>query len=626
MSTADENNSTESTVSFQDFGLDERIVEALTEMGFETPTPIQTEAMPALMKGHDIIGRARTGSGKTAAFGLPLLNKVKDGGKQVRALVLTPTRELAIQIGEALRTHSAHLTDVHGVTIYGGSPYPPQIQALRRGCSVVVGTPGRVIDLMERGSLDLSALELFVLDEADEMLRMGFIEDVERLLAETPDDRQVALFSATMPAPIRKVASRYLNNPVEVQVEERALSVDHINQHWLLAPQSHKLEALCRILEGTTRDATLVFAKTRAACMDVADAMSRKGYSCDALHGDLGQGARERVLRRFRGGSLKLLIATDVAARGLDVNHLSHVINMDMPGSKESYVHRIGRTGRAGREGTAINLVTPSQQRFLRHLEQSLGIQMKRMAVPSDAQIAGLRRGNLASQVGAFEEPSVDAQRWLSELMSDKEWTAEEVASRALQLLAQRDGVSLAPESEYDTEAPSWSKKNSKRLARERGERGERGPRKERSPEELASFAKTNEVQIFIALGRRHGTRPQDLVGALANETGLSGKQIGRIHISEGASFVGLPKAVATALLAEHSTLLVRGMEATIDLCKTRPPAQNSDDDKFRTRPRSRKFKRPGSGPRKWGDKEGGRTPTRGLKSGTWKIKGQPTR
>jgi ATP-dependent RNA helicase DeaD len=352
--------------------------------------------------------------------------------------------------------------------------------------------------------------------------------------------------------------------------------------------------------------------------MDVADAMSRKGYAADALHGDLSQAARERVLRRLRSGSLKLLIATDVAARGLDVNHLTHVINMDMPGSKEAYVHRIGRTGRAGRKGVAISLVTPSQQRFLRHLEHSLGVDMQRSQVPSDAHIANLQRAHLAEQIGTPENASEDAQRWLTELMVEHEWTAEEVASRALQLLATRDGVSLAPESECNTEPPAWSRKNARRLERERG-----GPRKERSPEELAAFAKTNEVQIFIALGRRHGTRPQDLVGALANEAGLSGKQIGRIHIAEGASFVGLPKDVATALLAEHSEINVRGMDATIDLCKTRPPGGGGFT------PRA-KGKRNGTArPRKWGDKQGGRVPRRNdtsSKPGDWRIKARQSR
>ena len=375
--------------SFLDFGFDDRILDGLSAMGFEQPTPIQSEAIPFLLEGRDIIGRARTGSGKTAAFSLPLLERIKDGGSKPRALVLSPTRELAIQIGEAIRDHAAHLPQVHGITIYGGAPYPPQIKALKKGCSVVVGTPGRVIDLMEQGALDLSEIELFVLDEADEMLRMGFIEDVERL-GETPPNRQVALFSATMPTPIRRVASRTLQDPVEVQVEERALSVDHIDQRWLTVPQSHKLEALCRILQGTQRGATLVFAKTRASCMDVADAMAKRGFAADALHGELGQAARERVLRRFRND--QLLIATDVAV-SLDVDHLSHVINLDLPNNKKATF-----TGLVAQEGRQIGRRHqsghPNQTRFLRRLEHSLGITMTRVQVPSDAQIAELQRSH----------------------------------------------------------------------------------------------------------------------------------------------------------------------------------------------------------------------------------------
>lgn len=614
----DENNTEDSEIlaSFLDFGFDDRILDGLSAMGFEQPTPIQSEAIPFLLEGRDIIGRARTGSGKTAAFSLPLLERIKDGGSKPRALVLSPTRELAIQIGEAIRDHAAHLPQVHGITIYGGAPYPPQIKALKKGCSVVVGTPGRVIDLMEQGALDLSEIELFVLDEADEMLRMGFIEDVERLLEETPSNRQVALFSATMPTPIRRVASRTLQDPVEVQVEERALSVEHIDQRWLTVPQSHKLEALCRILQGTQRGATLVFAKTRASCMDVADAMAKRGFAADALHGDLGQAARERVLRRFRTGNLQLLIATDVAARGLDVDHLSHVINLDLPNNKESYVHRIGRTGRAGRSGVAISLATPNQTRFLRRLEHSLGITMTRVQVPSDAQIAELQRSHLAEQIGESETVSSDAQRWLTELMEANDWTMDEVASRALALLAQRDGVSLS--NNQETSAPTWAKKNSRRLERERT----KGSKKERSSEELAAFAQTNEVQLFIALGRRHGTRPQDIVGALANEMGISGKQIGRIHIADGSTFVGLPKAIASGILEENETLLVRGMDVTIDLCKTKPPAPESERKSFRPGPKHRKPSRT-SGPRKWGERQGGRPPKRNKsgKPGAWKIK-----
>ncbi|MEE2828911.1 MAG: DEAD/DEAH box helicase [Myxococcota bacterium] len=569
MSEAQEPVSPESSSSFRDLGLDVRLLEQLEVMGFEAPTPIQAAAMPPLLAGRDIIGRARTGSGKTAAFGLPLLERVKEGGGGVRALVLTPTRELAKQIGEALRTHAAKLPRVRGVTIYGGAPYPPQIKALKRGCSIVVGTPGRVIDLLEGGSLDLSRLEMFVLDEADEMLRMGFIDAVEQLFKETPSGRQVALFSATMPPPIRKVARSYLVDPIEVQVEAKALSASHIKQRWLLVPGNRKVEGLHRVLQASPRGSTLIFARTRATCSEIAQELCRRGYVADALHGDLNQSARERVLRRLRSGELNLVVATDVAARGLDVPNLSHVINLDLPESKEVYVHRIGRTGRAGRSGTATSLVTPNQQRFMRHVEQALDVKIPRVPVPSDAQITILQRGRLAEQLAAADESSTEGHRWLSELMAERDWTADEVGARALELLAGREGISLAAEMDCDDQPPAWSRGQS-RPAASPGRGGRRN-----------HVGDADEVQVFVAVGRRHGTRPADLVGALANEAGISGRKIGRIHIAEGASFVGLPRSEAEALVKKYDKINVRGIDATIDISRTRPPGEGRGGGNF---------------------------------------------
>lgn len=559
--------SKEETITTTFDGLDDRLVDQLVEMGFKAPTPIQVAAMPPLLAGRDIIGRARTGSGKTAAFALPMLELVKEGGGHVRALVLCPTRELAIQVGDAIREHATKLSKVRGVTIYGGSPYPPQIRALRSGCSIVVGTPGRVIDLMERGSLDLSNLELFVLDEADEMLRMGFIEDIERLLAETPSERQVALFSASMPPPIRKVAGRYLRDPVEIQVEGKALTVDHITQCWLVVPGNRKLEALIRILQGTERGPTLVFARTRASCNEVAEQLARRGYGADALHGDLSQAARERVLNRLRSGDLSLLIATDVAARGLDVRGLTHVINLDLPENKEIYVHRIGRTGRAGAKGTAISLATPGQQRFMRQIEQSLRVQIEQVQVPSDAQIARLQRGTLSERLADSKSEGVAGQEWLAELMEERGWTVEETAARALELIARRSGVSLAAAKDMDESPPHWSRGGGG------GGRASK-PRHRADPIEFdGGRDESNEVQLVVHVGRNQGTRPADLVGAIANEAGIPGRAIGQIQITETASFVGLPKRVAEAMLKRHGKISVRGIEASIDMSSTAPKA-----------------------------------------------------
>lgn len=471
--------------NFEELGLDELLLEQVKEMGFEKPTPIQAQAMPPLLMGADIIGRARTGSGKTAAFGLPLLDHLKEGGSHVRALVLTPTRELANQIGEALREHATRLPKVHGVTIYGGAPYGPQIKALKQGANIVVGTPGRVIDLLERGALDLSRLEMFVLDEADEMLRMGFIEDVERLLAETPEDRQVALFSATMPPQIRKVARKYIPDAVEVQVEESALTVDHIDQQWLVIPHRHKLAALERLLKVNAGGSTLVFARTRVSCSEITEELTRKGYAIDTLHGDISQPARERVMRRMRSGQLKLVVATDVAARGLDVDHLTLVVNLDIPESKEVYVHRIGRTGRAGRKGTAISLVTPVQQRFIWRLEKDLNTKIRQIQVPSDAEIAMLQRSAFSEKLSESTVPNAQTFSWLRDLMQQHDWTIEEAAARALALLAERDGISLSSDKEFDTSPPDW--------AQVRGQRpgGDRGVRRNRNrPSQHKKFGK----------------------------------------------------------------------------------------------------------------------------------------
>ena len=565
--------SNQTTPTFDLFGLDERILNALADLGFEQPTPIQAAALPALLEGRDMIGRARTGSGKTAAFGLPLLQRVREGGNKPRALVLSPTRELAKQIGEALADYGGGLRSVRGVTIYGGAPYPPQIKALKRGASVVVGTPGRVIDLLDGGSLDLSELEMFVLDEADEMLRMGFIDDVERLLAETPEDRQVALFSATMPEPIRRVANRYLKDPVEVQVEEKALTVEHIQQRYVVAPARHKLEALQRILRGEPRGTTLVFGRTRVSCNEVADSLRKAGHSAEALHGDLSQAARERILHRLRQGDLKLLVATDVAARGLDVGHITHVVNLDIPESHEVYVHRIGRTGRAGRDGKAITIVTPGQQRFLDGLQRHLDAKLERMEVPSDASIINRRRSQLADRLSDELDQLDFAEMWLAELQEEKGWTTEETAVRALRLLASKAGVSLSPLGQLDDEPPEWSRRPQRR---ERGGglggRGpsQRGPRRDES----------DYVQLYVAVGRRHGVRPADLVGAIAGETGVPGSAIGRIHIADGASFVEMPPDVAKSIVARFDKVEVRGVQATVDLARTSPPGEGRSSNR----------------------------------------------
>jgi len=536
---------------FTAFGLDPRILSAVAELGFESPTPIQSHAIPLLLEGRDLIGRARTGSGKTAAFGLPLLERVKSGrsaGGGVRALVLTPTRELALQVSGALESYAKGLP-AGILTVYGGAPYRPQLDALRNGVPIVVGTPGRLLDHLDRGTIDLSAVEMVVLDEADEMLRMGFIEDVEQLLGAAPTERQVALFSATMPPPIKKIATRYLRDPAESQVEDKPLTVDHIAQRGLVVPGRFKIDALERVLRGEPHGTTLVFARTRAGCAEVTDALLSRGFAVEALSGDLDQAARERVVARLRAGRLELVVATDVAARGIDVEHLTHVINLDLPHDTETYVHRIGRTGRAGREGTAISFVTPREQRRLGDLERALKVRIERMEIPSDRAIATRKRELMRDELTrAIERHGFDAvQEATQELLEATGWSAEDLAAAAIRLLADARHLVLGvPE---DDGPPAWAR------PRERPPRDNGPPGRSERPEDLGEV-----VPVQFPIGKSKGLRPADVVGALANERGIPGGRIGRILIGPRDCVVGLVGEDAERLLGASEPVTIRGI------------------------------------------------------------------
>ncbi len=544
-------------VAFSTFELDERILSAVETLA----TPIQAVSIPALLAGRDIVGRARTGSGKTAAFGLPLL-QIVGADRGVGGLVLAPTRELAVQVAKALRSYA----QFHGAkvaTVYGGTPYGPQLRAIH-SASIVVGTPGRVLDHIKRGSLDLSGVKMAVLDEADEMLRMGFVDDVEAILQATPATRQTALFSATMPDRIRQLASVHLRNPFEAQVEDKELTVEHIAQRWMRVPNAHKLEALTRVLAAEQSDGALVFARTRLSCAEVADELARRGMRVDALHGDLAQAARERVLHRLRAKALDVVVATDVAARGLDVEHLTHVINLDVPPDVESYVHRIGRTGRAGREGVAITFCSSREYRRLREHERALKVKIELAQVPSTAHIARVQRQRLIDELKTGSATDREhAVAWIDELVESGELSARDVAAAALAALAAARLVPLRlPE---DDQPPSWS------VPRER-------PRRDRLPEPGVD---TNEVQVFIPVGHLVGVRPQDVVGAIANEAGVPGGLIGKVVVVARKTFVGMPRRVAEQLLIEHPTLVLRGREVRLSLARPRP---TGPPGKFRSR------------------------------------------
>ncbi len=555
-------------VGFGGFALDPRLLDAVAALGFDTPTAVQEQAIPPLLLGRDVIGRARTGSGKTAAFGLPLIERVKEGGP-ARALVLAPTRELALQVGEALRSFAKRIKGVHIVTVYGGAPYPPQLKALRAGASVVVGTPGRLLDHLDRGTLDLSGVEYVVLDEADEMLRMGFLDDVEKLLHATPESRQVALFSATMPDAIRKVARAHLTEPLELRVETGALTVEHIQQQWIRVPERNKLDALVRVLRGIVHGTTLVFARTRADCAELAEALARQGVAVEALHGDLSQPARERVVQAMRARRLGVVIATDVAARGIDVNHITHVINVDLPPDAEGYVHRIGRTARAGRPGNAISFVTPRAVGRLERLRRTLKVPIDVMAVPSDADIARLERGRIKTSMNQMAADAVleGAKALLNEAVEEGSFRLDELAAAAVYLLAQKEHVSLRDMPKEGP--PAWA---APRETRERQRpRGERPARRE-GPDE------TQERRLFFPLGYTRGVRPADIVGLLANEAQVPAASIGRITILPHKTFVGVSESVAKQVLAAMPQVNLRGVVIPISIAGPRSDDPPQDD------------------------------------------------
>ncbi len=484
-----------------------------------------------MLEGRDVIGRARTGSGKTAAYGLPLLQRIQKSTGVVRSLILAPTRELALQITEALRDLARDLP-VQVVTIYGGAPYGPQLRALNSGVPIVVGTPGRVLDHMKRGSLNLSHVELLVLDEADEMLRMGFIDAVEEVVASCPEERQVALLSATMPDDIRRVAAGHLRDPVELQLGDDRPRVDHVSQCWIRVAHRDKLEVLGRLLRVSPPGATLVFVRTRAGCAEVADALSQMGIGADALHGDMAQPARERVVARLRAGAIDVVCATDVAARGIDVEHIGRVVNLDMPDEAEVYVHRIGRTARAGREGEAVTLVTSRERQRLVRFSRQLGIRIEQRNVPTDADIARHGHRRLAAILGRVrgEGDLAPAEEWMSQLVEEG-WTVGEIAAAAVQQLATMSDIDLRP-------APPEPV------------RVERVP----PPRDVSGA----HIPVFLPIGDRHGVRPGDIVGALANEVGIPTEHIGRIAIEHRKSFVGLPQSVAEHLV-NFGELEIRG-------------------------------------------------------------------
>jgi ATP-dependent RNA helicase DeaD len=530
--------------TFESLGLSEPLLRALAEVGYEAPTPIQAAAMPALLAGRDLIGQAQTGTGKTAAFGLPLLQRIDPLVRQVQALVLTPTRELAIQVAEALHTYGRYLQDLVILPVYGGQAIDGQQRRLERGTHVVVGTPGRIMDHLRRGTLKLDQLRMVVLDEADEMLRMGFLEDVEWILAQAPPPeagRQTALFSATMPPEVRRISKGHLRDPASIEPERMAMTVPAIDQRYLHVPHQQKLDALTRLLETEPIEAVLVFTRTKNAAAEVADRLEARGYSVAALHGDMNQSLRERVVEKLREGAFEVVVATDVAARGLDVDRLSHVVNYDMPNDVEAYVHRIGRTGRAGRAGVAVLFVTPRERRMLQEIERITGQRLMPMRMPTQADVAARRTELLKQSLRSTLAKKEELELYLSlvEELAEEGFDMAEVAAAGA-YLSRRDRP-LELEIETPPARPAGGPPYG-----ERGERAQRG-----GGEDM--------VRLFLNAGRMGGVRPADIVGALANEGGIPGKEIGAIDIYDRFSFVEVPARYQQQVLTKMAGATLRG-------------------------------------------------------------------
>ncbi len=526
------------TAGFETLGLAEPVFRAIKDLGFEIPSKIQEKAIPVLLEGHDLIGQAQTGTGKTAAFGLPLLSKLDVEQKSVQALILTPTRELAIQISEALQSFAKYLPGFHILPIYGGASYETQIKSLKRGAHVVVGTPGRVMDLMRREKLILDDLKALVLDEADEMLNMGFIEDIEWILEECPEQKQIALFSATMPNDIKRVARQYLTEPVEVRIAAKTATASTVRQRFWYVSGFHKIEALSRLLEVEPYDAVLIFVKTKNDAEEVSTRLCARGYAAESLHGDIPQKIREKIVDKLKGGQLDILVATDVAARGLDVDRITHVVNYDIPYDVESYVHRIGRTGRAGRTGDAILFVSPRDRKMLRIIEQVTKQKIEPMLMPTNEDINKHRIESFKNKIleGMETEGLEPYQELISEILSDDSVDPVELCAALAKMVNGNEPLFLDTTEEEPEQREISDDENSPR----RRDREKRPVSAE--AEMLKDFPEIAMKRYMVDVGRFHGVKPGQIVGAIANEGGLESKYIGHIDIYGSYSTVDLPE------------------------------------------------------------------------------------
>jgi ATP-dependent RNA helicase DeaD len=552
---------TEREPTFEDLGLHSALLKSIKDVGYEAPTPIQVETIPVLLGGRDVIAQAQTGSGKTAAFGLPIIETIDPRKRTVQALILAPTRELAIQVAEALHKYVRH-KDVETLPIYGGQPYERQFRGLQRGAQIVVGTPGRVMDHMRRGTLKLDDVRFFVLDEADEMLDMGFIEDIEWIMEQVPGERQMALFSATMPPRIADLASRYMHDAQRISVTGKEMTVPQVRQSSYEVPRARRVDALTRILDAETPQSAMIFCRTKVGVDELGEALMARGYGVETIHGDLSQAQRDRVMRRFRSGQADVLIATDVAARGLDIPDVSHVINYDIPESAEAYVHRIGRTGRAGRAGEAITLITPREVRWLRQIERITRARIEPRRLPTLADVAERRRDALKQQIRAVLDTPDDGYASYLDTINDlaDEHDAAEVAAAILKLYAEETGRTTTPEQQEDDIATFAAA-----APPARGPRGEAGM-----------------VRLFINVGRNQGARPQDFVGAIANEAGIPGRAIGAIDIFDDYAFVDVPREFVDRVVTAMRGAKIKGRPVNIEIARVDGAPPRSDRGGYR--------------------------------------------
>ena len=590
---------TDTVTAFDQLALNKPLLAVLDEVGYETPSPIQAQTIPLLLQGKDVLGQAQTGTGKTAAFALPLLSNLDLKQKTPQVLVLTPTRELAIQVAEAFQKYASNMRGFHVIPIYGGQDYRGQIRALQRGVHVVVGTPGRVMDHMRRATLKLDRLSALVLDEADEMLRMGFIEDVEWILEQTPSHRQIALFSATMPEQIRRIATKYLNNPEQITIKSKTTTVDTIRQRFWPVSGVHKLDALTRILEAEPFDAMIVFVRTKIATAELSEKLEARGYASAPLNGDIAQIQRERTITQLKNGKLDIIVATDVAARGLDVERVSHVVNYDIPYDTEAYVHRIGRTGRAGRQGDAILFVAPREKRLLSAIEKATRKKIEIMELPTTELINDKRIARFKQRITdtLATEDLVFFTQLIEQYQQEHNVPAEDIAAALAQLL-QGDAPFLLQKKPQHTASQSRADKSR--------DRDERPPRQQRArteydrPARKESPVEDGMERFRIEVGHNHNVMPGNIVGAIANEAGIESQYIGRINIYDDYSVIDLPEGMPKEIFNELKKVWVVGQQLKISRLTTagtheksrRPASKKSKTGKKRKTARKKTSKK----------------------------------